>query len=188
MSDSLIVKVFSGVVWPSSSRGIGLHTRSTSLTLSSSFHLKGLTRRCYVCSDKDYNKLAITFLNFQGSTKPINHNHTCHMGQKYSYYILLMGWGCNILLMCIEESMNKLHAWYLNLIYFSWFVHSIGCINHSSPRSLAWRPSNSSPNHWNLHILYHCFLLYRCQWWCTTFRLKYEKRATQGVKELRATP
>jgi hypothetical protein len=42
---------------------------STSLTLLSSLHVKGLTQRCYVWSDQDY-KLALTLLNFQGGTKP----------------------------------------------------------------------------------------------------------------------
>lgn len=43
---------------PSSSHGMSLHTHITSLTLSSSLHVKWLTQRCYVWNDKDY-KLAI---------------------------------------------------------------------------------------------------------------------------------
>jgi hypothetical protein len=48
--------------------------RSTSLTLSSSLCVKGLTLRCYVWNDKDY-KLALTLLNFQDGTK-FNNNIT----------------------------------------------------------------------------------------------------------------
>jgi hypothetical protein len=51
------------LIWPSSARGMGLHTRGTSLTLSSSLHVKRLTQRCYVWNDKAY-KLAPTLLNF----------------------------------------------------------------------------------------------------------------------------
>jgi hypothetical protein len=58
-------------IWPSSDYGTGLHMRSTSLTLSSSLRVKGLTWRCYIWNDKSY-KLALTLLNFQGSTKPTN--------------------------------------------------------------------------------------------------------------------
>ena len=59
--------------WPGSSHGTDLHTRSTSLTLLSSLHIKGLTRRCYIWNDKDY-KLALTLLDFQGGTKSTNNN------------------------------------------------------------------------------------------------------------------
>jgi hypothetical protein len=57
-------------------RGVGLHMCSTSLILSSSLRVKGLTQRCYVWNDKAY-KLALTLLNFQGGTKPTNNNTTC---------------------------------------------------------------------------------------------------------------
>jgi hypothetical protein len=69
--------------------------RSTSLTLSSSLHVKGLTQRCYIWNDKAY-KLALTLLSFQGGAKPTNHNHTNHlgyMGQLHNYNKLQMGWG-----------------------------------------------------------------------------------------------
>jgi hypothetical protein len=52
------------LIWPSSTRGTSLHMRSTSLTLSSSLRVKGLTRRCYVWNANAY-KLALTLLNFQ---------------------------------------------------------------------------------------------------------------------------
>jgi hypothetical protein len=55
------------LIWPSSAYGVGLHTRSISLTLSSSFHVKGLTRRCYVKNNnKDY-KLALALLPSLGT-------------------------------------------------------------------------------------------------------------------------
>jgi hypothetical protein len=57
-----------------------------SLTLSSSLHVKGLTWRCYVWNNKDY-KLSLTILNFEGGTKPTNHNHTWA-----NYYKLEMSW------------------------------------------------------------------------------------------------
>jgi hypothetical protein len=63
------------LIWPSSARGMSLHTHSTSLTLSSSLYVKGLTYRYNDWNDKAY-KLAFTLLNFQGGTKPANHNHT----------------------------------------------------------------------------------------------------------------
>ena len=51
------------LIWPSSACGTSLHTRNTSLALSSTLRVKGSTRRCYIWNDKDY-KLAITLLNF----------------------------------------------------------------------------------------------------------------------------
>jgi hypothetical protein len=71
----VIPRVQNLLIWPSSTRGMGLHTRSTSLTLLSSLCEKGLTWRCYVWNDKSY-KLALILLNFQGGTKPANNNHT----------------------------------------------------------------------------------------------------------------
>jgi hypothetical protein len=53
-----------------------LDTCSISLTFLSSFCVKGLTWWCYVWKDKGY-KLALTLLNFQGSTKPTNNNSLC---------------------------------------------------------------------------------------------------------------
>ena len=63
------------------------------LTLSSPLRGKELTRRCYICNDKDY-KLALILLNFYGGTKPTNRNHTCHMDHKHNYYMILTTrWG-----------------------------------------------------------------------------------------------
>jgi hypothetical protein len=59
------------LIWPSSTRGMSLHMHSTSLTLLSSLHVKGLTWRCYVWNNKAY-KLAFTLLNFRGGTKATN--------------------------------------------------------------------------------------------------------------------
>ena len=42
------------LIWPSSTHGMGLHTRNTSLTLFYSLHVKWLTRKCYVWNHKDY--------------------------------------------------------------------------------------------------------------------------------------
>jgi hypothetical protein len=47
------------LIWPSSARGMGLHTCSTSLTLSSLLRVKGLTWKCYVWNNKNY-KLTLT--------------------------------------------------------------------------------------------------------------------------------
>jgi hypothetical protein len=83
------------LIWPSSARGMGLHTCSTSLTLLSWLNVKGLTQRWYVRNDKAY-KLPLILLNFQGGTKLTNNNSTCvlgYMGQLHNYYMLLMGWG-----------------------------------------------------------------------------------------------
>jgi hypothetical protein len=82
------------LIWPSSARGMGLHTRSTSLTLSSSLCVKGLTRRCYVWNDKAY-KLALTLINFRCGNKPTNSTLHVPLGlhgpTSSHYYRLLMG-------------------------------------------------------------------------------------------------
>jgi hypothetical protein len=91
------------LIRPSSICGIGLHIRSTPLTISSSLtglythstpltilsllHVKGLTQRCYVWSNKDY-KLALTLLNFQGGTKATNYR-ALHV--QHNYYRLVTG-------------------------------------------------------------------------------------------------
>jgi len=61
---------------PNSAHEMSLHTCSSSLTLLFSLRVKGLTRRCYVWNDNVY-KLALTLINFEGSTKPTKYNHTC---------------------------------------------------------------------------------------------------------------
>ena len=63
------------LTWPNSTRGMGLCMCSTSPTLSSSLRVKRLTQRCYLWNAKA-SKLALTLLNFQGGTKPTNHNRT----------------------------------------------------------------------------------------------------------------
>jgi hypothetical protein len=67
---------------------MGLHTYSSSLILSSSFHVKHLTRRCYVWNSKDY-KFALTLLNFQGGIKSTNYNSSCTIWTLHNYYSLL---------------------------------------------------------------------------------------------------
>jgi len=96
-------------IWPSSTRGTGLHTRSTSLTLSSSLHVKELTRRCYVWN-KTY-KLALTLLDYQGGTKSTNYNSTKPLGPRGPITQLLQtssGLGCySFSFIHIDRNRNK---------------------------------------------------------------------------------
>jgi hypothetical protein len=56
----------------------GLQTRSTSVTLLSSLHVKWLTQRCYDWNDA--YKVALTLINIQDCTKPTNHKYICALG------------------------------------------------------------------------------------------------------------
>ena len=76
-------------IWLSSACGTSLHRHNISLTLLSSLHVKGLTRRCYVCNDKAY-MLAFSLLNFQGDTKLTNHNHTWATWATWANFTILL--------------------------------------------------------------------------------------------------
>jgi hypothetical protein len=71
--------------------GTGLHMRSTSLALSSSLRVKGLTQRCYVWNNKTY-ELALTLLDFQGGTKPTNNDSTCATWATWANFTTTIGY------------------------------------------------------------------------------------------------